>query len=91
MDGIKRLFGPVSLALVYVPSSGYAADSAPRTYAVISLIGDRINVVGHPPPVGSNTDRNEHEAMTVDVTLIRLQMRPGSGPCVHPRLATPTS
>jgi hypothetical protein len=65
MDGIKRLLCLAVFALVYVPSSGHAADSAPRTYAVISLVGDRINVFGHRATVGSNMDRNRYGAMAV--------------------------
>ena len=62
---IKRLLCLAGFALVCVASSGYAADSAPRTYAVISLIGDKINIIGHRPTVGSNMDRNRQGTMEV--------------------------
>ncbi len=65
MDGIKRLLCLAGFALLCVASSGYAADSAPRTYAVISLIGDKINIVGHRATVGSTMDRNRQGAMAV--------------------------
>lgn len=65
MDGIKQLVCLVSFALVCVPSIGHAADIGPRTYAVISLIGDKINVVGHRATVGSTMDRNRQGAMAV--------------------------
>ena len=65
MDGVQRLLCLAGFALVCVPSSGYAEDSAPRTYAVISLIGDKISVVGHRATVGSNMDRNRQGAMQV--------------------------
>lgn len=65
MEGIKRLLCLVGLALVCLPSSGNAADSAPRTYAVISLIGDKISVVSHRATVGSSIDRNRQGAMAV--------------------------
>jgi hypothetical protein len=65
MGGIKRLLCLAGFALVYIPSSGYAADSPPRTYAVISLIGDKISVVGHRATVGSTIDRNRQGALAV--------------------------
>ncbi|HEX4522648.1 MAG TPA: hypothetical protein VH704_03940 [Casimicrobiaceae bacterium] len=65
MNGIKGLLCLVGVALVCIPSSGRAADSAPRTYAVISLIGDKINVVGYRATTGSNMDRNRQGAIAV--------------------------
>jgi len=65
MGGIKRLLCLAGFALVYIPSNGYAADSPPRTYAVISLIGDKISVVGHRATVGSTIDRNRQGALAV--------------------------
>jgi hypothetical protein len=65
MDKLRQLLCLVGFALVGVPSIGHAADSAPRTYAVISLVGDKINVVGHRATVGSTMDRNRQGAMAV--------------------------
>jgi hypothetical protein len=65
MDDIKRLVCLAAFALASIPSSSHAADSAPRTYAVMSLIGDKISVVGHRATVGSSIDRNRQGAMTV--------------------------
>ncbi|MEO8567077.1 MAG: hypothetical protein ABI541_11895 [Betaproteobacteria bacterium] len=65
MDRIKWLLCLAGFALVCVPSTGHAADTPPRTYAVISLIGDKINVVGHRATVGSTMDRNRQGAMAV--------------------------
>ena len=42
------------------------AAEAPRTYAVISLIGDKMNVVTYQKSTGSGIDRNRRE--TVDIT-----------------------
>jgi hypothetical protein len=65
MNGIKRLLGLAAFALTFVASSGHAADNSPRTYAVISLIGDKIYVVGHRATVGSSIDRNRQGAIAV--------------------------
>ena len=65
MDGIKRLFWPAAFALICISSSVFAEDTSPRTYAVISLIGDKLYVVGHRATVGSSIDRNRHGAMAV--------------------------
>jgi hypothetical protein len=65
MDGIKRLLRLAGFALVCVASSSHAEDSAPRTYAVISLIGDKISVVGHRDTVGSTMERNRQGALAV--------------------------
>jgi hypothetical protein len=65
MDDIKLLVCLAAFALASIPSSSHAADSAPRTYAVMSLIGDKISVVGHRATVGSSIDRNRQGAMTV--------------------------
>ena len=65
MDGIKRLLCLAGFALIGIPFTSCAADSAPSTYAVISLIGDKISVVGARAGVGSNLDRNRQGAMAV--------------------------
>ena len=65
MDDVKRLVCLVGVALICISSSSYAADPAPATYAVISLIGDKINVVGARASVGSNLDRNRQGAIAV--------------------------
>jgi hypothetical protein len=44
---------------------GRAADAESRTYAILSLIGDKIYVVGHEPTTGSNKDQNRHDTMTL--------------------------
>ena len=54
MDGIKRLLCLAGFALIGIPFTSCAADSAPSTYAVISLIGDKISVVGARAGVGSD-------------------------------------
>jgi len=44
---------------------GRAADGESRTYAILSLIGDKIYVVGHESTTGSNKDQNRHDTMTL--------------------------
>jgi hypothetical protein len=39
--------------------------AAPRTYAVLSLVGDSMNVVSFQMATGSNIDRNRHESIPV--------------------------
>lgn len=58
MDAIKRLLCLAGCVLVWTSSIGHAGDSDPQIYAVLSLIGDKISVVGHETTTGSNMDRN---------------------------------
>ena len=50
-----------------VPSQPLAA---PRQYAVMSLMGDTLNVVTYRPQVGSRLDRNEHAAIPMPAGLL---------------------
>ena len=60
-----RLIQRVRCALVVAALAGFAAVPAARAadqrYAVLSLIGDTINLVWWQPTTGSNIDRNEHQ------------------------------
>ena len=64
-------FGParravllVVLALLAVPRLGVAAE-APRTVAVLSLIGDEMSLVTRRTATGSSLDRNERQAIAI--------------------------
>ena len=70
MDRTKRLVCIAGLVLIWVPFTGHATDGAPRTYAVLSLIGDKINIVGHQATVGSKMDRNRHGTMVVEARAL---------------------
>jgi len=65
MDRIKRLLCLALCASVCSPAFGDASESEPRTYAVLSLIGDRINIVGHQATTGSSMDRNRQGSLAV--------------------------
>ncbi len=65
MHCLKRLLCLVGWTLVWAPV-GHAAGGDLRTYAVMSLIGDRISVVGHQDTVGSHTDMNKKETIALD-------------------------
>ena len=65
MHCLKRLLCLVALTLIWAPG-GHAAEGDLRTYAVISLIGDQISIVGHQDAVGSHTDTNKKETITLD-------------------------
>ena len=66
MDRINRFLCLAGCVLLCAPSIVYAAEGESRTYAVLSLIGDKISIVGHETTVGSNIDRNRRETRTVD-------------------------
>ena len=66
LKGIKRLLCCAICALVWNPGFGQTSDNESRTYAVISLIGDKINIVGHQVTTGSNMDRNRQSPLAVD-------------------------
>ena len=65
-DGIKRLLCLAIWVLIWTPSYGGASEGESRTYAVISLIGDKISIVGHQSTTGSNMDRNRQGSIAVD-------------------------
>lgn len=67
MRGAKRLLGVAGWALLWLPLA-HAADVESPTYAVLSVIGDKISLIGHEVAVGSRLDRN-------DVTEIALTDR----------------
>ncbi len=46
-------------------SAGAAAPASARNYAVVSLMGDKLNLVGHRMSTGSHLDRNSHESFAV--------------------------
>jgi hypothetical protein len=66
LKGIKRLLCCAICALVWNPAFGQTSDSESRTYAVLSLIGDKINIVGHQATTGSKIDRNRQVSLAVD-------------------------
>jgi hypothetical protein len=66
MNGIRLLIRIAILALVWNPAFGQTSASESRTYAVVSLIGDKINIVGHQSTTGSNMDRNRQAPLAVD-------------------------
>ncbi len=57
MAGVMRLLCLAGCALVWTPL-GHAAEGESRTYAVLSLIGDKISIVGHQLSVGTHMDSN---------------------------------
>jgi hypothetical protein len=65
MNSLKRLLCLVAVALACFSANAHGENGAPRTYAVISLIGDKISVVGHRATVGSSIDRNRQGSMAV--------------------------
>src|SRR4029078_11978130 len=65
MDRIKRLVCLAAFTLTGVSSSGFAEDTPPRTYAVISLIGDKLYVHGHRATGGRSINRKRQGAMAV--------------------------
>src|SRR5437763_9965263 len=65
MDRLTRLVCLAACAAVWIPPMGHAADGESRTYAILSLIGDKICVVGHESMTGSNKDQNRHDTMTL--------------------------
>ena len=66
MNAIKLLIRIAILALIWNPAFGQTSASESRTYAVLALIGDKINIVGHQSTTGSNMDRNRQAPLTVD-------------------------
>lgn len=67
MDRIRRLLCLALCASVCFPAFGDALEGEPRIYAVLSLIGDRINIVGHQATTGSSMDRNRQGSLAVGV------------------------
>ncbi len=61
----RRTFVSALGGLLAVAAEGQAAQSGGRSYAVVSLVGDKINVVAHRMATGSNTDQNARESMPV--------------------------
>ena len=53
-----------------VTSQVFAASNVPRTYAVLSLVGDTVTLVISRQSVGSSMDRNEHQEMKVQNDLL---------------------
>lgn len=66
MGDIKRLLYLAICALLWTPVHADPSGGEPRIYAVLSLIGDRINIVGHESTTGSNMDRNRQGSLAVD-------------------------
>src|ERR1039457_4621923 len=66
MDQIKRLLSIALCVSIWSPTFGQAADSPARTYAGLSLIGDKISVVGHEAVTGSKMDRNRQGSIAMD-------------------------
>ena len=60
---MKRLLMS-SLAALLLASGAHAATTAP-SYAVISLVGDQLDVVTYQPRVGSQLDSNTHMRLTL--------------------------
>ena len=62
-------------ATLGVAGGARAADPPPRTYAVISLLGDQISVIKRRPQVGTRIDPNERlEIPVADATFDRMAM-----------------
>ena len=58
----RRALSLAALALLAVPPLGLAAE-APRTVAVLSLIGDEMSLLTRRTATGSNLDRHERQAI----------------------------
>jgi len=76
------------MAACVCPAQALAAPSAP-SYAVISLVGDKLDIVTYQPQLGTQLDNNSHQALvmsqdTLDTVALRAvnralrQSAPGS-------------
>ena len=59
----RRALVVLGLASLAALSATQAAQAAEQRYAVLSLIGDTINLVWWQPPTGSNLDHNERQSV----------------------------
>jgi hypothetical protein len=53
-----------SLVSLLLAGSAYASPSTP-SYAVLSLVGDKIDIVTYQPQVGSQLDNNSHQSLVM--------------------------
>ena len=65
MYGIARVLGIAACALIGNSVLGQVSEE-PHGYAILSLIGDEISIVGHEKATGSNMDRNRHGSIAVE-------------------------
>jgi hypothetical protein len=56
----------VGITLFLLGLTQNAIPQTQRTYAVLSLIGDKLDIVNAAPVTGSNLDRNHHELIPLD-------------------------
>ncbi len=57
------------IAVLLLGFSHFATAQTQRTYAVLSLIGDKLDIVTAAPVTGSNLDRNHHELIPLDSSV----------------------
>lgn len=62
------LVGATGLATA--PTFAQTVDSANRRYAVLSIIGDKITLVGYRQPIGSNLDQNDKRVLAVSGSML---------------------
>lgn len=56
--------------LAAAPLLAQTADGPAPRYAVLSILGDQITLVGYRPPTGSNLDRNDHKVLPVHAPVL---------------------
>ncbi len=61
----RRLFASICCGVLLAAAGGAAGQSNPRSYAVVSLIGDKLDVVTYRIATGSHVDQNLHQAVPV--------------------------
>jgi len=90
LNAIRRVAGTVALCLI---ATGAAVAQTPRSYAVLSLVGDKLTMVSPRMTTGSHADRNlRNEIATSDDGLDALavqaaaqalrQLQPGATPAL---------
>lgn len=67
---IFRLLLSLALAAPALAANAQAVAPPPNTYAVLSLVGDKLDAVTYQPQIGTLLDANTHLAMPMTVDLL---------------------
>ena len=66
----SRLLSILALALPALASNAQAVSPPANTFAVLSLVGDKLDAVTYQPQIGTLLDANTHQAMPMTVDIL---------------------
>ena len=80
---MRKILYHVACVLFFATAQAQAAGSEPPCYAMLSLIGDKLDIVSYQTQIGSNIERNLHEALLIKDPLFDNEAASAAGEAVR--------